>query len=162
MLSGEGSTYLCWGIEGESYNVVNGEKEFIPGMEEMVDFHGKSIQKWKTYAEPLTINFPQFGELADYVISNMSEEYYDACKVWAEGDCSYKMMAPCQLSVEQEAAAEKFADQMKNYISKSRARFIQGSLSFTDFDSYVKQVKNLGGDDYVEIWQEAYDAYLAR
>lgn len=162
MLSDEGSTYLCWGIEGESYNVVNGEKQLADGMEEMIDFHGKSIQKWKTYADPVKINFPEFGELSDYIIKNMSEEYYNACKVWSEGDCSYKMMAPCQLSVEQEEAAERFSDQMKNYISKCRARFIQGTMNITDYDSYVKQVKDLGADEYTKIWQEAYDSYMQR
>lgn len=162
MLSEQGSTYLCWGIEGESYEVVNGEKSFVAGMDEMVDFHGKSIQRWKTYADPLTVHFPQFGELAEYMLKNMNDEYREACEVWSEGDCSYKMMAPCQLSVEQENAAERFSDQMKNYISKSRARFVQGTLSITDYDSYVKQVRDLGGDEYVKIWQDAYDAYMNR
>lgn len=162
MLSEEGSTYLCWGIEGESYNIVDGKKVIADGMEEMVDFHGKSIQKRKTYADPVEISFPQFGQLADYIINNMNEEYYNACKVWSEGDSSYKMMPPCQLNVEQEEQSEKFSNQMKNYITKSRARFIQGTLNITDYDSYVKQVKDLGAEEYIAIWQDAYDSYLNR
>ena len=39
MLSENGSTYLTWGIEGESYEVKNGEKQLMDGMDETVDFH---------------------------------------------------------------------------------------------------------------------------
>lgn len=162
MLSEQGSTYLCWGIEGESYEIVDGEKQLIEGMDEMIDFHGKQIQKWKTYADPLEVNFPQFGQIAQYIIKNMNEEYYNACEVWSKGDCSYKMMAPCQLSVEQENESNEFSDRMKNYVTKMRAKFIRGEVALTDYDTYVKQVKDLGGDDYVKIWQDAYDAYMSR
>jgi len=162
MLSQQGSELMCWGIEGESYEVVDGEKQLISGMDEIIDFHGKKIKRFNTYADPVTINLPQFGELADYIIKNMNSEYYDACKVWSEGDCSYKMMAPCQLSVEQENLSNTFSDQMKSYVSKMRAKFIQGKVNITDYDAYVKQVKDLGADRYVEIWQDAYDAYQKR
>ena len=50
---------------------------------------------------------------------------------------------------------------MKSYITKMRARFIQGG-SLTEFDSYVSQANRLGADKYAEIWQKAYDSYKSR
>lgn len=162
MLSESGSTYLNWGIEGESYEVVNGKKQLLDGMDEMVDFHGTQIEKSKTYADPVTVMLPQFGQLASYILSNMDDNYYKACETWSQGDTSYKMLAPCQLSVEQANRADEATNNMKNYVTKMRARFIQGKVPLTDYDAYVAQVKILGGEEYVKIWQEAYDAYLAR
>ena len=162
MLSEQGSTYLSWGIEGESYEIKNDEKHLIAGMDEMIDFHNKQLQKWKTYADPIEVYLPQFGQIGEYIVKNMDYEYYNACETWAQGDCSYKMMAPCQLSVEQEKESNKFSDQMKNYVTKMRAKFIRGELSLSYYDTYVKQVKDLGGEDYVKIWQDAYNAYLER
>lgn len=162
MMSEQGSTLLCWGIEGESYEVVNGEIEIPKEMKQYVDFHGKKIEQFKNYADPLTVMMPQFGQIADYVVKNMNEEYYNACKVWAQGDSSYKMMMPCQLTVEQENRSNQFSDQMKNYITKMRTRFIQGTVTLSDYDSYVQQVKKLGVEEYIDIWEDAYRAYQNR
>ena len=161
MLSENGSTYLTWGIEGESYEVKNGEKQLMDGMDETVDFHGAKIQKINTYADPITVMLPQFGEISSYVLENEDEGYVNACKTWSEGDTSYKLSAACQLSVEQQEQVDSVTEGMKGYITKMRSRFIQGS-SLTEFDSYVSQVKTMGADKYAEIWQEAYDAYKAR
>lgn len=64
--------------------------------------------------------------------------------------------------VEQEEAAERFSDQMKNYISKCRARFIQGTMNITDYDSYVKQVKDLGADEYIENMAGMHMIHICR
>lgn len=162
MLSESGSTYLNWGIEGESYEVVNGKKQLLDGMNELVDFHGTKLEKNKTYADPVTVMLPQFGQLASYMLSNMDTGYYKACETWSQGDTSYKILAPCQLSVEQANRVEEVTDNMKNYVSKMRARFIQGKVPLTEYDAYVEQVKALGGEEYEKIWQEAYDAYMTR
>lgn len=162
MLSEEGSTLTTWGIEGESYEVVNGEKQLLDGMDEKVAFHGTSITQFNTYADPTTIAFPSFGEVSEYVLSQKSDDYVNACKVWSEGDTSYKMSAACQLSVAQETEIEDIVTDMKNYVTKMRQRFITGLEPLTNYDTYISQVQLLGGDKYSEIWQQAYDAYKDR
>ena len=163
MLSENGSTLLSWGIEGESFEVdSDGNKKLIDGMDDMVDFHGADIKKAYTYADPLTVMLPQFGQMADYVLNNEDEGYVNACKVWAEGDTSYKINASCQLSVDQQNKIEKVVESMKGYVTKMRTRFIQNGQSLTDYDAYVSQAKQMGADDYAAIWQEAYDAYKTR
>ncbi len=162
MLSEAGSTYLTWGIEGESYEVVNGEKQLMKGMDDQVSFEGTNIVKFNTYADPLTVAFPNFGQVSEYILNGKSEEYVAASTVWAQGDTAYKMPASCQLSVELQAEVEDIVTDMKNYTTKMRQRFITGKEPLTNYDTYVNNVKRLGGDKYEEIWQRAYDAYLAR
>lgn len=162
MLSESGSAYLNWGVEGESYEVVNGEKQKMDGMKKMVEFRDEKIPTFNTYADPITVMLPQFGQIASYVLSNMDESYYKACETWSKGDTSYKILAPCQLSVEQEQEVDQFEDNMKNYIARMRMRFIESKVPLTDYDAYVEQVKIMGGEEFVKIWQSAYDAYLER
>lgn len=162
MLSENGSTYLTWGIEGESYEVVNGQKQLLEDMYETVDFYDTTIPKRYTYADPLTVMLPQFGEISDYIIANQTEEFKEACETWSKGDTKYKMMAGCQLSVEQQREIDDLEDKMKNYISKMRHRFITGAAPLTEYDAYVAQVKELGADKYIELWSEAYDNYKTR
>lgn len=162
MLGEEGSSLLTWGIEGESYDEVNGEKQLADDMTEMVEFHGQSLQKRYTYADPITVMLPQFGEVSEYILSNKSEGYVDACKTWSQGDTSFKISSACQLSVEQQKEVDKVTEGMKEYISKMRMKFIQGSAPLEEYDAYVSQVKAMGGDSYAQIWQEAYDNYQKR
>lgn len=162
MLSEEGSTLLTWGIEGESYEEVNGEKKLLDSMQETISFHGKNIQKINQYSDPITIKLPNFGQVSEFVLANQNQSYIDASTTWSKGDISYKMQAACQLNVEQKLEADTIEDTMKNYITKMRQRFITGLEPLTNYDTYIEQVKLLGGDQYVEIWQRAYDGWRNR
>lgn len=162
MLSEAGSTYICWGIEGESYEVLDGKKVLKEGMDEKIAFEGTEIVKFNIYADPVTISLPTFGQVADYVLAGKPEEYVEACRTWAQGDTSYKMKATCDLSAELRLESDDIEDDMKNYITKQRMRFITGKEPLTNYDTYVKNVKRLGGDKYVDIWQRAYDSYKTR
>ena len=45
-----------------------------------------------------------------------------------------------------------------NYVQSSAVQFIMGKKNFTsDWDAYVKQIKTLGVDGYVQAYQETYD-----
>lgn len=163
MLSENGSNYLTWGIEGESYTVDDdGNKTLCDGMDETVSFEGASISKFNTYADPTTIYFPTFGTIAEYTLSQKPDTYVEAVKIWAQGSTDYKMPAACQLSVDQETQVEDIVTDMKNYVTKQRQAFIEGKQPLTNYDTYVSNVERLGGTTYAEIWQEAYDNYIAR
>lgn len=162
MLGEKGSTLLTWGIEGKSYEVVNGEKKLLDGMNDKIEFYEETIPKRYTYADPIAVMFPQFGQMSDYVLANKSEGYVKACETWSKGDTSYKVKASCQLTVEQEKEVEKVTEGMKDLIRKMRMRFIQGKAPLTEFDAYVAQVKTKGGDRYAKIWEEAYNNYKKR
>lgn len=162
MLSEKGSTLLTWGIKDESYTEKNGEKSLVKGMDDMVDFHGEKIQKKYTYADPITVMLPQFGEMSEYVLANKNEGYVEACETWAEGDTAYKINAACQLSVAQQKEVDEITEGMKEYISKMRRRFIEGKAPLTEYDAYVAQVKEKGGDQFAQIWGQAYENYKNR
>lgn len=162
MYSTEGSTYLSWGIEGESYEVVNGENQMIDGMDDSVDYYDTKIKQRYAYADPTTIGFPKFKTFASCILTTKSEGYVEACKVWSEGDTSYRMPYAAQLNDEQTARVDEVTEGMKGYISEAREEFITGKNPLTNYDTYIEQLKLLGSEDYEEIWQECYDAYKAR
>lgn len=162
LYSEEGSNYLSWGIEGESYEVVNGEKQLMEGMDEDVDFHGTTIKKRYTYADPTTIGFPMFKTFASCILSTKSESYVNACEVWSKGDDSFKMPYAVMLNDEQTATIDETENTMKDYIREKRQAFIEGKEPLTNYDAYVEQLKLLGVEEYEAIWQECYDAYMAR
>ena len=59
---------------------------------------------------------------------------------------------------------EKYASIMNNiktFSDEMEAKFIAGSASLDEWDSYVAQLKQFGLEDAVAMMQEAYDNYMA-
>ncbi len=162
LYSEEGSNYLSWGIEGESYEVVNGEKQMVDGMDEDVQFYDTTLKKRYTYADPTTIGFPMFKTFASCILSTKSDSYVDACRTWAKGDTSYRMPYAVMLNDKQTKTIDDLENTMKDYIRESRQKFIEGKEPLTNYDNYLTQLDLLGVDEYIAIWQECYDAYMAR
>lgn len=46
------------------------------------------------------------------------------------------------------------------YIEQNEAEFITGKKSFDEWDEYVNELKEMGGDELVDIYQDAYDRFL--
>lgn len=161
LYSEEGSSLLTWGIEGESYDVVDGKKALKPEMTEMVDMYGSQVPAMYQYADNQIVRFPSFGQYSEYILSTKPESYINACKVWSQGKL-YKMPYACQLSVEQAKTVEDATAGMEEYIREMRTKFITGEEPLTGFDAYVDQLRLMGLDTLVQTWQECHDNYLNR
>ena len=59
---------------------------------------------------------------------------------------------------EQEKLNALTAD-IKTYIDESKVAYITGSMSLNDWDKYVNTLKKMGMDEYVAIYQAAYDRW---
>lgn len=61
-----------------------------------------------------------------------------------------------------EARANIFTD-LTNYVAEMKAKWVTGELDVNEtWDEYVTTLKNMGMDEYVKIYQNAYDAYKAQ
>ena len=48
------------------------------------------------------------------------------------------------------------------YVNQATVQFITGDLNIdTDWDNYITTLKNMGVEDYLKIYQEQYDNYMA-
>lgn len=61
-----------------------------------------------------------------------------------------------------EARANIFTD-LTNYVAEMKAKWVTGELDVNEtWEEYVTTLKNMGMDEYVKIYQNAYDAYKAQ
>ena len=67
----------------------------------------------------------------------------------------------CNLLIYNTEEADQIADiqtSLQTYVKESMARFATGDLSVdNDWDSYVKELDNIGLQTYIEVSQQAYD-----
>ncbi|MBO1915269.1 hypothetical protein J4G37_61880, partial [Microvirga sp. 3-52] len=48
---------------------------------------------------------------------------------------------------------------VEKYVKEMRDKFISGDTPFTEWDKYLKTLKDIGADKYLEINNEAYKRY---
>lgn len=161
LYSEEGSKLITWGIEGESYDVVDGKEVLKPEMMEKIDMDGSMVPAMYQYTDCQIVKFPSFGEYSKYIMSTQSEPYINACKVWSVGQL-YKMPQAAQLSVEQSKLVDDATEGLDAYIRQMRQKFITGEEPLSNYDAYVDQVNLMGGEVLLNTWQECYDNYLNR
>ncbi|HJC25443.1 MAG TPA: extracellular solute-binding protein [Candidatus Eisenbergiella merdavium] len=80
-------------------------------------------------------------------------------------DYFYPEYLPKNIFLEDEDEADTFATlqtSLQEYVKTSMAQFITGELSLeNDWDSYVSTLDGYGVDNYVELYQKAYDVYYS-
>ena len=91
-------------------------------------------------------------------------EQLAAMQTWDKTQ-SRTYLLPSYSVLDADAATEATAlwTDISTYISESTAKFITGEKNLEDdFDAYLAQLKSMGMDRYIEIQQNALDAYYGK
>lgn len=83
-------------------------------------------------------------------------------EVWATPDAKIKGMPPVSKTSDETDEYNSIMTDINTYVSENKLLFIYGSKSLSDFDNYVKAIKDMGIDRAIEIQQKAYDRYMNR
>ena len=159
--SDEGYMAYNYGVEGATYNLVDG----VP-----------------TYTD-LVLNHPDYGtENANYILRvhfapklraseldanpnlHKSPESLAIRKQWADdptADSAFRI-PPISLSSAEAEERGTLLTEINTYSDEMILRFIIGAESLNNYDKYVAQLKALGVDRAIEITQDAYDRYTSR
>jgi len=65
------------------------------------------------------------------------------------------------LTNEQQDEASALLSDLSTYVKQMEAKFVTGEVPMSEWDSYVAQMKKMGGDRIQEIYQEVYDTWNA-
>ena len=159
LFSEEGMVLANWGTEGQTYDVVDGEKVFKD--EILNDPMGFQVG--------LILNIcPGFIRMIDWDVTYLS--YNDAQKeavdiwtsVFASSDMTFPKDYVTYTSDESETLAE-LESGIETYCEECRLKFIVGDMDIeSEWDTYTAAVENMGLAELLEIYQGAYERYMAR
>jgi putative aldouronate transport system substrate-binding protein len=142
-----GREMMSWGIEGVTYNTVNGKKQFD---QKYVDF--PTLRK-----DTGLFTNGVYGLIdIDAALSfTPEEEQY----VYREAP---KYLAPIRLvdpafTPEEEDILSTLKTNIDKHISESIAKFIVGERPISEWDQYVQELKKINVDRLMDIYQKAYD-----
>lgn len=156
--SDEGSKFYYMGVEGETYEEVDGELQYVDEIANPAD--------GETFEQALSKKLPWIGATqgiikADYFNGSesapMSMEAAEKLEpyipeIW--GSFTYE-------AEENDILASTGAD-IEKYATETRDRFISGDLSLDDdWDEYLQTLEDMGLEEYMSVKQAAYERYSA-
>ena len=155
--SEEGSLLANYGVEGEGFEYVDG----VPTFTSLVTDSDLGMRDaLLVYASNGTINCVIDNNAAASVYSEVDKA---APEIWATGmDDEYVIPTSMSLSADDSTEAANIYSDIQTLCMESIAKFITGDKSLDEFDDFVQQIKDMGIEDYLEIYQDCYDEYMAR
>ena len=155
--SEEGSLLANYGVEGEGFEYVDG----VPTFTSLVTDSDLGMRDaLLVYASNGTINCVIDNNA---VASGYSEVDKAAPEIWAKGmDDEYVIPTSMSLSADDSTEAANIYSDIQTLCMESIAKFITGDKSLDEFDDFVQQIEDMGIQDYLDIYQECYDDYMAR
>lgn len=157
--SEEGIRMLYLGIEGESYGKnAEGQYDFLPEIVSQIP-EGSSFDQVVSQYVPYA-----GGSLPTLIIEDYFKggETQPSAKEAAQNLAPYlpdELWAPFSFTMEE--AEEKLAieSDINAIINQRTAEFVIGKTSLDEFDKYVEQIKRMGLDRLIEIYETAYERY---
>ncbi|MBR3016761.1 MAG: hypothetical protein IKH57_06735 [Clostridia bacterium] len=162
MYSEEGHIINCFGIEGESYNMVDG----YPTFTDLVLHNPNGLNL--AAALSLYARGHQNGPVVQD--TRVNDQYYSytaqiaGMKLWTKTDFG-KYMYPAGAAIATDDADDfaTISANVKTYKEEMEAKWITGQLELTDeaWNAYVAQLEAYGLSRAIQYKQAAYDTFMA-
>lgn len=156
----KGTLLANYGIEGESYEMVDGKPQFtdlVTNNPDMAFDIAISV-----YCE---FNGGGYYVLNEKTDSNYTEVQLQARKNWLENsDGANVYPSYAALNAEESAVYGAKIGDVDTYVEEMTLKYITGAEPLTDesFQTYQATLDGFGMQDCIRVYQSAYDRYLAR
>lgn len=155
--SEEGRRAINFGIEDESYTMVDGVPTFT---EETLKQDNVNTYLQSTFGAQLPIGYKQ-----DYAYEEqwVTKEGLDAYELYSKDKAKvYSVKTTPVLSYTEEEAAkvEEYTTAINEYQNEMVTAFITGKTDIeSNWDAYVAKCKELGSDSLIDLYETAYARY---
>ncbi len=150
----EGAMMYNYGLEGVSYELVDGEPQWTDAMTDGSEGSWNQIrEKYKKHTGPYN---------RDWEAAPLSDFEYQCMESWSV--CGIGLKIPENLSLTTEES-DKFNPIMTNiytYLTENVTAFINGSRSLDEFDQFRADLEGFGINEALEIKRASYDRYKQR
>ena len=158
--SKEGIYLLNYGIEGDTYEVVDGKVNFTAKINDAAAEKGMDFVMGQ-YA---------FGGISSWAtlqavdLVSITRTYPGQAEtVYTWGDCSHDLiLPPISPTVDEATKLANIMNQIKTYRDETVAKIVMGQLPISECDTMVAKIKEMGIDEALEIENAALDRYNKR
>ncbi len=156
----DGHLLSNFGLEGESYDMVNGEPIFTDLILNNPD--GKSITAMMSVYIRAHLSGPFVQDARELMQYYQLDEQREAMTYWTMTDMGLYKMPPVTPVTEESEEIAQIINNVKTYTEEMEAKFIAGITPLSEFDAYIQQLKTFKLERAIDIYQAAYDRYISR
>lgn len=152
--SEEGRIASNFGIEGESYTMVDGKPTFT---EDVLKQGNVNTYLQSTYGAQLPIGYAQdFAYESQWTV----KEGMDAFNLYKDKVSFLKATPVMSFNDSEQEVYDTYVASLHTYMDETVTAFITGKMDVNaEWDTYVKKCQDLGSEKIVEIYQSAYERY---
>lgn len=154
----EGRRLFNFGLEGDTYTLVNGKPIFTDDVLSQPAVNGYLVEKFGA-------QLPKMGAWQDFSYEEQwtNEIALKGVKAYQDGDfisADYTLPALNFTEDEQKRIAE-LKGQIDTFFAEKTQKWVLGGEDVSaNFAAYKEQLKKLGVEDYIKIYNDAYTRYL--
>lgn len=158
--SEDGHVLMNFGIEGESFNWVDGYPQYTDKI--LKNDEGKSISD---AMKPYICGSGSFPGVQDY---RYLEQYYqldnqkEAVDVWSKDNGDKTKLPNITFTAEESERISMLETNLNTCAEEWLFKFITGKVDISKYDDFKKELEGYGIKEALEIYQAAYDRFLAR
>jgi putative aldouronate transport system substrate-binding protein len=156
--SKEGQLLYNFGIEGTSYDMVNGVPTYSEQMTKNPKLTFSQAVTGYTSTNSSVVLHPEFFKQFSLPLSQQEE----AMDNWKNTDMKKYQIPPITATKEESSDLAAIMNDVESYKQEMAAKFILGTEPLTNFDKFVEQIKKLGIDKAVKIKEAAIERYNKR
>ncbi len=155
----EGYLLVNYGVEGKTYTMEND----VPAFTDLIINNPDGYDKTVALNLYVTDVFPGLRSL-DVYNAGYDEVALGAWDVWNSNNSENCYRLPDSFAITSDAAmtfGQIFPD-ISTYVSEIVAGFILGTKPLDEWDSYVETIEGMGIQTCLDLYQEAWNEYIAR
>lgn len=143
----EACDIVSWGKEGETYEVIDGERKFL------ID-EGEAVQTAfgvYTYGTYMRLD-PEMGR--EYQSERQNKAIEETLK-YEEKTANPKRWLP--FLDDEIAARDEYRLPLESYTEEMISKFLNGQTPISEWDNFQKGLKEMGVDEVLKMYKDAYD-----
>ncbi|MFD2627760.1 extracellular solute-binding protein [Oceanobacillus kapialis] len=154
----EGIKQLFMGVEGESYEETENGVEYVD--EIMNNPDGLTMeQALVPYVTWLGGGYPSLVKQEFFKGAEGSEEALEATAKF-EDDIIEDVWPQFSYTAEENQRLTSLRADIEKYANEMQDKFIVGEVPFSEWDTFVETLEQMGLEEYMELNQQAYDRFL--
>lgn len=158
--SEEGHMYFNFGIEGESYTMIDGYPTYTKLIMENPD--GLPVSQAMSAYIRGNYNGPFVQDVRYLEQYYTLEEQKEAPEIWGNSNGKAHLLPPITPTSEESKEFSTIMNEINTYRDEMTLKFIFGTESLDKFDEYVKNIENMGLARALEIQNAALERYNSR
>lgn len=158
----EGHVIANFGKEGETFNYnAEGTPIFVDEIQNNADPNLTRSQVWGKHFLTYNTYFPSIQDWDSYG-AYLSEHGRAAVETWTKDVVTDMNLPTLTFDAEQKETLKLKFTPIQTYVAEQMSKMILGQKPVSDIPAVVEQIKSMGVEDVVAIYQSAYDSYMKK